>query len=297
MFDLVIIILNYNTHDLLRECLQSLRKQAGLQTQSDLRFEVCVVDNASPDDSADMVAREFPKVKLIRSPVNGGYPAGNNLGLRAYGFPDKPHARYAMLLNPDTLVPQGALAQMVRFADANPDVGVVGPKLLLMDGTLDKACRRSFPTPEVSFYRFSGLGKLFPNSKRFGRYNMTYLGIDEQADIDSVVGACMLVRAEALTQTGLLDEQFFMYGEDLDWCLRIKQAGYRVVYYPSVTVHHVKRAASKASPKAQFEFQRAMWLFYKKHYRASTPRLIDFVVRKGIALRGGTELAKEIARG
>jgi GT2 family glycosyltransferase len=291
MLDLVIVILNYNTRDLLRECLQSLRKQA------DLRFEVCVVDNASPDDSADMVAREFPDVKLIRNPVNSGYPAGNNLGLRAYGFPDKPQARYAMLLNPDTLVPQGALAQMVRFADANPDVGVAGPKLLLMDGTLDKACRRSFPTPEVSFYRFSGLSKLFPHSKRFGRYNMTYLGIDEQADIDSVVGACMLVRAEAITQTGLLDEQFFMYGEDLDWCLRIKQAGYRVVYYPSVTVHHVKRAASKASPKAQFEFQRAMWLFYKKHYRASTPRLIDFVVRKGIALRGGTALAKEIARG
>lgn len=141
MFDLVIIILNYNTRDLLRGCLQSLR------TQSGLNFATCVVDNASPDDSADVVAREFPEVSLIRSPVNGGYPAGNNLGLRAYGFPEQPQARYALLLNPDTLVPAGALAAMLRFADANPDVGVVGPKLLLMDGTLDKACRRSFPTP------------------------------------------------------------------------------------------------------------------------------------------------------
>jgi hypothetical protein len=324
MLDLVIIILNYNTCALLRGCLQSLR------TQSGLNFEACMVDNASPDDSADMVASEFPEVKLIRSPVNGGYPAGNNLGLRAYGFPDAPKARYAMLLNPDTVVPEGALTEMVRFADANPDVGVVGPKLLLMDGTLDKACRRSFPTPEVSFYRFSGLSKLFPRSKRFGRYNMTYLGIDEQADIDSVVGACMLVRAEAIAQVGLLDEQFFMYGEDLDWCLRIKRVAptptlprkseftgeggisplsrsdgrgaggeghYRVVYYPTVTVHHVKRAASSTSAKAQFEFQRAMWLFYKKHYRASTPKLIHLLVRKGIAWRGGPELAQEIEQG
>ena len=308
MLDLVVVILNYNTRDLLRGCLQSLR------TQSGLNFATCVVDNASPDDSADRVAHEFPEVNLIRSLINGGYPAGNNLGLRAYGFPEAPQARYAMLLNPDTIVPEEALAKMVRFADANPDVGVVGPKLLLMDGTLDKACRRSFPTPEVSFYRFSGLSKLFPNSPRFGRYNMSYLGIDEQADIDSVVGACMLVRAEVITQVGLLDEQFFMYGEDLDWCLRIKQtalpppslprsdkggpgwgSGYRVVYYPSVTIHHVKRAASSTSAKAQFEFQRAMWLFYKKHYRASTPKLIDFVVRKGIAMRGGAALAREIA--
>jgi len=291
MLDLAVIILNYNTRDLLRGCLTSLRDQTGL------RFEACVVDNASPDDSADVVAAEFPEVRLIRSAVNGGYPAGNNQGLRAYGFPDVPQTRYAMLLNPDTLVPAGALAHMVAFADANPDVGVVGPKLLLMDGTLDKACRRSFPTPEISFYRLAGLSKLFPHSKRFGRYNMTYLGIDEQADVDSVVGACMLVRAGAIQKAGLLDEQFFMYGEDLDWCLRIKQAGYRAVYYPSVTVHHVKRAASRQSPKAQFEFQRAMWLFYKKHYRDTTPALVDSLVRAGLAWRGGPALAAEMRGG
>ena len=297
MLDLAVIILNYNTRDLLRGCLTSLRGQTGLG------FEACVVDNVSPDDSADMVAAEFPEVRLIRSPVNGGYPAGNNLGLRAYGFPDvpsassAPRARYAMLLNPDTLVPQDTFAKMVAFADANPDVGVVGPKLLLMDGSLDKACRRSFPTPEISFYRLAGLSKLFPHSRRFGRYNMTYLGIDEQADVDSVVGACMLVRAEAIQKAGLLDEQFFMYGEDLDWCLRIKQAGYRVVYVPDVTVHHVKRAASSQSAKAQFEFQRAMWLFYKKHYQATTPALVDGLVRAGLAWRGGPALAAEIRDG
>jgi GT2 family glycosyltransferase len=304
--DLLVVILNYNTRDLLRDCLASLREQAGL------RFITCVVDNCSSDESAEMVEREFPEVALIRNPNNNGYSAGNNLGLRAFGFPENPQARHAMLLNPDTVVPMDALRNMVAFADANADVGVVGPRLLLPDGTLDKACRRSFPTPEVSFYRLTGLSKLFPKSKRFGRYNMTYLDEREQADVDAVVGACMLVRAEAIEKAGLLDEQFFMYGEDLDWCLRIKQVphphpsplpegegvgGYRVVYYPSVIVHHIKRAASRKSKKAQYEFQRAMWLFYRKHYRASANALTDAFVRAGLALRGGRKLAQEMAKG
>ncbi len=288
MLDLLVVILNYYTRDLLRDCLQSLRQQAGLQ------FVACVVDNASPDGSADMVAAEFPEVVLVRNPRNTGYSAGNNLALRQYGFPHQPQARYAMLLNPDTIVPENALAQMVRFADQHPDIGIVGPKLLLEDGTLDKACRRSFPTPEVSFYRLLGLSKLFPHSPRFGRYNMTFLDIDAQADIDAVVGACMLLRSEATAKVGLLDEQFFMYGEDLDWCLRIKQAGYRVVYYPSVTVHHIKRAASRTSKKAHYEFQRAMWLFYKKHYQGQTSRPVDVLVKLGLVLRGGRPLLQEI---
>jgi GT2 family glycosyltransferase len=290
LHELAVVILNYNTHDLLRDCLNSLQAQSGLNVS------VCVVDNASTDGSVDVVACEFPDVRLIRNTTNAGFSSGNNLGLSEYGFPDRARARYAMLLNPDTVVPPDALRKMVEFADANLDVGVVGPKLLLMDGTLDKACRRSFPTPEVSFYRFTGLNKLFPRSPRFGRYNMTFLDEDQQADVDSCVGACMLVRAEAIQKAGLLDEQFFMYGEDLDWCLRIKQHGYRVIYYPSVVVHHVKRAASRASRKAQYEFQRAMWLFYRKHYRASTPWPMDALVRLGLAVRGGPELMKEMLR-
>ncbi|RMG64344.1 MAG: glycosyltransferase family 2 protein [Chloroflexi bacterium] len=286
--DLAIVILNYNTRDLLRDCLHSLCAQVGL------RFAACVVDNASTDDSAAMVSSEFPAVALIRNATNAGFSAGNNLGLRHFGFPACGRARYAMLLNPDTVMPPDALRRLVAFADAHPDIGVVGPKLVLTDGSLDKACRRSFPTPEVSFYRFVGLSRLFPRSKRFGRYNMTYLDEDAQADVDSVVGACMMLRAEVIARIGLLDEQFFMYGEDLDWCLRAKQAGYRVVYYPDVTVHHVKRAASRASVKAQYEFQRAMWLFYKKHYRASTHPLVDGLVRLGLAVRGGPALLREM---
>ncbi len=294
MRDLAIIILNYNTRDLLADCLSSLRGQQGLD------YSVCVVDNCSPDDSADMVARQFPEVTLIRSPNNNGFAAGNNLGLSACGFPTQPQARYALLLNPDTFTPQGTLACMVSFADAHTDVGVVGPKLMLMDGTLDAACRRSFPTPTVSFYRLTGLSHLFPHSRRFGQYNMTYLDIDTQTDVDSVVGACMLMRADAMRKVGLLDEQFFMYGEDLDWCLRIKQEHdgqgrpYRVVYYPGAVVQHVKRASSRRSARAQFEFDRAMWLFYRKHYQANTFFALDWLIRIGLALRGGPRLAREI---
>lgn len=288
--DLAIVILNYNTRELLRACLASLHHQPGLD------FASCVVDNNSNDGSAEMVSRDFPHVHLIRNTSNSGYSAGNNFGLRLFGFPAHGQARYAMLLNPDTIVPPGALRQLVAFADANSDVGVIGPKLVLPDGSLDKACRRSFPTPEVSFYRFLGLSKLFPQSERFGRYNMTFLDENQQADVDSVVGACMMVRAEAIAKAGLLDEQFFMYGEDLDWCLRIKQSGYRVVYYPSVVVHHVKRAASRTSKKAQYEFQRAMWLFYRKHYRDTTNPLMDGLIRLGLAARGGPELIREMTK-
>ncbi|MCS7061468.1 MAG: glycosyltransferase family 2 protein [Anaerolineae bacterium] len=294
MHELAIVVLNYNTKELLDACLDSLRAQA------DIDFVTCVVDNASSDGSPDWVAQNHRWVHLIRNTQNNGYAAGNNLGLRHFGYPEEGVARYVMLLNPDTLVPTGALRGLVDFADANPDVGVVGPKLLLMDGTLDLACRRSFPTPAVSFYRLIGLSKLFPRSRRFGRYNLTYLDIDEQADVDSVVGACMMVRADAVRQAGLLDEQFFMYGEDLDWCLRIKKCRaadgcpYRVVYYPRVTVRHVKRAASRRSPKAQFEFDRAMWLFYRKHYQPSTFFLVDWLIRLGLALRGGPRLAREV---
>src|SRR5690606_30697830 len=225
-----------------------------LASRGDISFRVIVVDNASTDDSVAMVRRLFPDVTVIESDVNGGYPYGNNLGLRALGYhgigqvsADAP--RYALLLNPDTEVPPDALAQMVRFMDSRPDVGVAGPKLILADGSLDKACQRSFPTPVVAFYHFSKLAKLFPNSPRFARYNMTFGDPDTEIEVDSVVGAYMQVRREAIESCGLLDETFFMYGEDLDWAFRIKKAGWKVVYHPQVVVRHVKRAASRRSQR------------------------------------------------
>ena len=172
---------------------------------------------------------------------------------------------------------------MLSFMDHHPDIGVCGPKLVRRDGSLDKACRRSFPTPLISFCRLSGLAKLFPGSRRFGQYNLTYLDEDEQADVDAVVGAFMLIRSEALEQAGLLDEGFFMYGEDLDLCYRIKQRGWRTVYNPAVTVLHIKGAASrKASKRAIVAFYDAMRRFHNKHYRSRTFFLVNWVIDLGI---------------
>jgi len=300
MLDLGIVIVNYRTCDLLRECLQSIYEGRG-----DFSFQVCVVDNCSQDGSCAMVGEEFPQVQLIESAINGGYAYANNLGLRAFGFaqtsderPSESTPRYALLLNPDTLLPPSALQEMLNFMETHPEAGVAGPRLVLADGSLDLACRRSFPSPAVSFYRMVGLSKLFPRSRRFGRYNLTYLDPDEVAEVDSVVGAFMLVRAEALKQVGLLDENFFMYGEDLDWAYRIKEAGWKVYYNPQVTVLHYKRAASRHSRKANYEFYRAMHIFYRKHYAATTPFWLHWLILGGIALRGGlAALSSRLLRG
>jgi len=294
MLDLGIIIVNWNTKDLLRRCLQTVLVSTG-----DFTFKVVLVDNASTDGSADMVRSEFPSVEVIASQTNGGFSYGNNLGLKALGYRGKGDVdadapRYALLLNPDTEVPPESLYNMVKFMDSRPDVGVAGPKLVLEDGTLDVACRRSFPTPMVSFYRFSGLSKLFPHNPHFGRYNMTFVDPDLELEVDSVVGAYMQVRREAIRDAGLLDEMFFMYGEDLDWAFRIKEAGWKVFYHPQVMVKHIKRASSRRSKKAQFEFQRAMLIFYRKHYRRTTPLWLHLMVILGLMLKGGPELLPEL---
>ncbi len=291
MVDIGIVIVNWNTRDYLRNCLASVYANRGVS------FQVVVVDNASEDGSVEMVRAEFPQAHVIASPINGGFSYANNIGLRHFGLDrgageDAP--RYGLLLNPDTELPPDALAGMVRFMDEHPDAGVAGPKLVLADGSLDLACRRSFPSPEVSFYRMVGLSRLFPRSRVFARYNLTYLDPDRTYEVDSVVGAFMMVRREALAEVGLLDEAFFMYGEDLDWAYRIKQAGWKVYYHPEVVVKHVKRAASRKSPRARVEFYRSMLIFYRKHYRASTPWWLHTAIMLGLILKGGRPLAREI---
>lgn len=282
MADLSIIIVNYNTCDLLQDCLRSVYKSSG-----NITFQTIVVDNASTDGSVKMVEAEFPQVDMIASTINGGFAYANNLGLKHAGFADngtpQPNApRYALLLNPDTLLPPTALADMIAFMDSHPDTGAAGPKLVRPDGSLDMACRRAFPTPEVSFYRMVGLSKLFPGSKKFGRYNMSFANPDELLEVDSVVGAFMMVRREAIAQAGLLDETYFMYGEDLDWAYQIKANNWKIFYNPAVTVTHVKRASSKSSPKAQIEFYRAMDIFYRKFYADTTPFWLHGLIVFGI---------------
>lgn len=294
MYDLGIVIVNWNTCDFLERCLQTVYASEG-----NFSYQVVVVDNASSDNSTNMVREKFPQATLIPLDENLGYPKGNNVGLRALGYRsagdvDDDAPRYALLLNPDTEVPVDSLCRMVQFMDSRPDVGVAGPKLLLEDGTLDKACRRGFPTPMVSIYHYSGLAKLFPKSERFGRYNMTFADPDQELEVDSVVGAYMQIRKEAIEQVGLLDEVFFMYAEDIDWCFRIKEAGWKVWYYAPVIVHHIKRAASSQSTKAQFEFWRAMLIFYRKHFRKTTPLILHMLILSGLLVKGGSGLWHEI---
>lgn len=293
MLDLAIVIVNYNVAALLRRCLQSV-----FASEGDLRFRVCVVDNASPDDSVQMVRAEFPQVLLIANRTNVGYPAANNQGLRALRVEEDGGPRYALLLNPDTELPPDALATFVAYLDNNPEVGVAGPRLVLPDGSLDLACRRGFDSMNALFYRMVGLSRLFPRSPRFARYNMTYLDEHELAEVDSVVGAFMMVRGEALRQVGLLDDRFWMYGEDLDWAKRIRDRGWKVIYNPAVTVLHVKRASSRQNKsRTDVEFYRAMLIFYYKHYRRSTPFWLHGLVLLGIALKGGRVLWPDVLAG
>jgi len=282
MLDLGIVVVNYNVRDLLRDCLASV-----YDSRADFTYEVCVVDNCSADASADMVAAEYPQTRLIRAD-NRGYAAGNNLGLRAFGFPDAGQTRYVLLLNPDTILPPIALADMLAFMEAHPQAGAAGARLVRDDGSLDKACRRSFPTPEVAFYRLFGLSRLFPHSRRFGRYNLTYLSPDVTTQVDSVVGAFMLMRGDALAQAGLLDERYFMYAEDLDLCYRLKQRGWQVWYNADVTVLHYKgRSSQQRSALANYHFYRTMRLFHDEHFKQRTFFLVNGLIYAAIGLLGG----------
>jgi N-acetylglucosaminyl-diphospho-decaprenol L-rhamnosyltransferase len=296
MLDLAVVIVNYNVRDLLRDCLLSLYDSKG-----DFTFEVCVVDNDSHDGSATMVESEFPQVHLIRA-ENQGYAHGNNLGLRYFGFgegteTEDPAPRYALLLNADTLLPPSALADMIKFMDERSSAGVVGPRLVRTDGSLDRACRRSFPTPEVAMYQIFGLSRLFPRSKRFGRYNLTYLSPDVSTELDSVVGAFMLIRREVLSQIGLLDERYFMYAEDLDLCYRAKQRDWQVWYNASVTVLHYKGQSSRQrSAFANQRFYETMRLFHDKHFKDRTFFLLNWLIYAAIEILGAWALLQNRLR-
>ena len=270
--ELSIVIVNYGTRDLLRDCLHSVQASRGMAD-----YEVIVVDNCSPDGSAEMVRQEFPQVRLIASSINGGYAYANNLGLC------QSQGRHLLLLNPDTVLPPTALLDMLAFVQEHPDAGVAGPKLVLADGSLDLACRRSFPSLDVAFYRLVGLSRRFPHSPLYNRYNLGYLDPDRVAEVDSVVGAFMWIRGEALTQAGLLDERFFAYAEDIDLCYRIKvDHGWKVYYNPAVVVTHYKGQSTRQRSTAMtIQFYRAMWLFHEKHYARHTFFLVNWAVAVG----------------
>jgi GT2 family glycosyltransferase len=235
-----------------------------------------------------MVEREFPGVKVIRNP-NSGFSKGNNIGLR------DARGRVVLVLNPDTNLSPDVLEKCICYMDERPEVGALGCKVLKPDGSLEKGSRRSFPDPLTSFYRLSGLAALFPNSKRFGAYNLTYLSPDQETEVDAISGCFMLMAKAVLDEVGLFDEAFFMYGEDLDLCFRIKAAGHHIYYYPAVSIVHYGGQSTKNAPmRALWHFHKAMWIFYKKHYANKQIFIFNWIVAVGIWLRWAVMSAKSV---
>lgn len=278
--DLSIIIVNYNTRQVTLNCLQSIKR-----SETRYRYDIYVVDNASHDGSVEAIRAQYPEVKLIVNTANVGFAKANNQAMRLAA------GRYVLLLNSDTVIASDTLETMVAFMDEQPDVGASGCKVILPDGSLDKACKRGFPTPAASFYYAFGLAKLFPHVRRFNGYHLNYLHPDETHRIDCLVGAFMVVRQEAIAAVGMLDEQFFMYGEDIDWCYRIKQAGWDIVYYPKTTIIHYKGASNRQRRfKIVYEFHRAMHLFHRKHYARHYSFLVNGLVYLGIYTKLSTAI-------
>jgi hypothetical protein len=224
-----------------------------------------VVDNASSDDSVEKVKRRHPGAKLIVNGENLGFAAANNQALRLAS------GRYVLLLNPDTVLRRDTIRTMVEFLDEHPDAGGAGCKVINPDGSLQLACRRGFPTPGVAFFKMVGLSGLFPKSRTFGAYNLTYLDPDSVTEVDAISGSFMMLRKEALDRVGFLDEAFFMYGEDLDICYRIKRAGWKIYYVPLTEIIHFKGESAKTVPtlKSVRDFYTAMHIFVEKHHRGS----------------------------
>ena len=281
-----VAIVHYETPDLLDRCLRALAASDDAD-----RLEVFVVDNASSRFNAKAVRQAFPEAEVIENTANLGFAVASNQALR------RARGRYLLLLNPDARVDPETISVMRDYMDGHPDVGCATCRVQLPDGSLDLACRRLFPTPERSLYRMTLLSKDFPRSRRFGQYNLTYLDEWSEAEIDQPCGAFMMVRSEIRDSVGLLDERYFMYGEDSDWAYRMKQAGWRIMYVPSTTVHHDKRAASRQYRSRTIRyFYDSMLLFYDTHYRPIYPRWVTAAVHAGVGVRRRIELAYERIR-
>jgi len=273
--DVSIIIVNYNTRQLTLDCLASV-----YASQTSYQYEIIVVDNASRDDSVGAIQHAYPNVRMIANSANTGFAVANNQGMDIAG------GRYILLLNSDTVVQPDTLHTMVYFMDRHPEMGASGCKVILPDGSLDKACKRGFPTPSASFYYAFGLSRIFPDRPKFNQYQLGHLSPDDEYPVDCLVGAFMLVRRETIEQIGGLDETFFMYGEDIDWCYRIKEAGWGIYYYPRTYIVHYKGGSARRKPlKITYEFHRAMWVFHRKHYAKKYNPLMNGAVWMGISLK------------
>ena len=254
VIDLSIVIVSWNVREFLRSCLSSI-----FDHQGDLLIEVIVVDNASSDGSAQMIRDDYSWVNLVACDENVGFPKGNNIGLR--------HAtgRYQMLLNPDTKIIGDALSKMVDYLAENEGVGIVGGQLLNSDGTIQSS-RRRFPSVATAVFESTWFQPYAPN-KMMSQYYAEDLPLDSPVEVDWLVGACLMTRREVIDQVGMMDEAYFMYSEELDWCRRIKESGWRIVYLPEAQIiHHVGKSSEQAGTERHVNFQRAKLRYFRKYH-------------------------------
>lgn len=272
--DLSVVILNFNTRDLTRACLLTvLNSRLGKY-----RMEVIVCDNGSTDGSQEMIENDFPGVNFIKNGKNVGFAAGNNPGIR------RAKGRYVLLLNTDTEVPPETFSAMIAFMDDHKDAGAATCKILLPDGSMDAACHRGFPTPWVAFTYVTKLEKLFPKTRLFGEYHQGYKDFSKVHEVDCIVGAFFMVRRAVIEDVGLLDEDYFMYGEDIDWAYRIRSKGWKILFNPEVTILHKKKQSGRANNRkdrritTEIYFHQYNWLFYTKNYAKKYGFLLTFLV-------------------
>ena len=283
---LSVVIVNYNVKCFLEQCLLSVQKAS-----EGLEVEVWVVDNNSVDGSVEMVREKFPWVRLIANADNPGFAKANNQALRQAA------GKYMLLLNPDTVVEHDTFRKCVDFMEAHPDCGGLGVKMINGEGKFLKESKRGFPTPEASFFKISGLIRLFPHNRRIAAYYMGHLPDDETNEIDVLAGAYLLVSRAAIEKVGYLDETFFMYGEDIDFSWRIKLAGFKNYYLPSARIIHYKgESTKKGSMNYVYTFYNAMVIFAKKYLSGSKAKMYIALINIAIWMRAGLSFMKRIAQ-
>lgn len=281
-----ICIVTCRARDLLKDCLQSIC----VNTRTP--YEIIVVDNASKDGTVEMLRRDFPFVRLIQNDHNAGFGRPSNQALRVSS------GKYALLLNNDTIVLPQAIDLLVAFMETHPDAGICGPKVLNRDGSMQKQCRRSYATPWDLFCYFSGLAALFSKSRLFARYLVTYADANATMAVDSVSGSCMLVRRTLMDQIGLLDERFFAYQEDTDYCFRANHAGWRIYYHPDAQiVHFASHGGSRVDPfRSIVEWHKSYLLYYRKNLASRYFFLFNWVYYGAMLLKLSSALLVNLFR-
>lgn len=285
-YRLSVIIVNYNVEHFLDQCLDSVRRASELCS-----IEVLIVDNNSVDGSLSMLESKYPEYTLIKNLVNVGFSRANNQAIKVA------QGEYILLLNPDTVVAEDTFQKVISFMDAHPNAGGLGVHMIDGKGNFLPESKRGLPTPMVAFYKIFGLSKLFPKSKRFGQYHLGHIAEGETSKIDVLSGAFMLMRKSALDKVGLLDEDYFMYGEDIDLSYRIQKGGFDNYYYPETSIIHYKgESTKKSSVNYVFVFYKAMVIFARKHFAGKQAGLFSILINSAIYLRAFLALVSRMSK-